>query len=98
MSLRGWTSTSEENYRIIHKNCLLNGASDVTELSICIDRTTKVIDEDGCFLVPRAIYQYNTIFDFEPQEIENIVRECYQTSLEGENENYHQFYQCIQGA
>lgn len=98
LSLTGWEAITEEDYRIVHTNCLVNGASDYTELAKCIDTTTGVIDGKECYLIPRAIQQFYDIFGLELDEAEEIVRKCYEANLKGHVKNYQVFYQCIQGA
>ncbi|KAL5279198.1 hypothetical protein ACFFRR_003675 [Megaselia abdita] len=98
LSLIGWNAITEEEYRAVHTNCLINGASDYTELAKCIDKTTDVIDSNQCYLIPRAAQQYTEIFGLPLSEIEDIVRGCYEANLKGQVKNYEVFYQCIQGA
>lgn len=97
-SLIGWNAITNDEYKSVHTNCLVNGAADSTELAKCIDTSAGVIDGSECYLVPRATQQYSEIFGLELEEVEEIVRTCYEANLKGLVKNYQVFYQCIQGA
>lgn len=53
-SLKGWRPTPFEDIPTLASKCF---SRDIIKFLNCFHRETYVVDEKGCFLVPRAILQ-----------------------------------------
>lgn len=95
--MKGWTAKSDDDYRKFHKSCLLKHHTlNYVDLAKCIDKKTAVIDNSNCYLIPRAVEQYDNLFDIEKPDIEKTVKNCYKDNFAGGVLDYAKYYKCIE--
>lgn len=96
-SLKSWSPKTEEEYHRFHKACLIrNHTLNYVDLAKCIDKKTGVIDDGGCYLIPRAIEQYDVLFEVEKPDIEKTVKKCHKDNFAGGALDYTKYYKCIE--
>ncbi|KAL5279197.1 hypothetical protein ACFFRR_003674 [Megaselia abdita] len=96
-SLKEWNAKSEEEYKKFHKNCLVRHLSmNYVDLAKCIDKKTGVIDGDSCYLTPRAVEQYDILFEIKKSDIEKTVKKCHKDNFAGGVLDYTKYYKCIE--
>lgn len=94
--MKGWTVHPEEEYRKFHKRCLLKyDTHNFVDLAKCIDKKTGVIDSRSCYLIPRAIEQYDQLFEIKKADIERTVKKCYKDNYADGVLDYAKYYKCI---
>lgn len=95
--MKGWTAKTDEEYKKFHKSCLIRHLSvNFVELAKCIDKKTGVIDEDSCYLIPRAVEQYDVLFEVKKNDIEKTVKKCHKDNFAAGVLDYTKYYKCIE--